>query len=73
MVSKIQNSLYSIHHAENCFKQNANININNFSYVNLMYEDRFKENLCWRSYAGQIKNHNTFWKYTSVLTTIRNF
>lgn len=42
MVYKIQNFLYSIHHTENCFKQNADINIYIFSYANLMYEDRFK-------------------------------
>jgi len=46
-VYKIQNFLYSIDHTENCLK-NADINnICNFSYANLMYEDLFKDNLCY--------------------------
>jgi hypothetical protein len=46
MVYKIQTFLYNIHHTENRFK-NADINIYNFSYANVMYEDLFKENLCY--------------------------
>jgi hypothetical protein len=45
-VYKIQNFLYSIDHTENRLK-NAHINIYNFSYANLMYEDLFKENICY--------------------------